>query len=279
MDTDRVGRKSSLTAAAAVVAALVALSPQARAQATLPAHSGEQISRNVFGIGLSAGPVSGIGLSFRHHLPARFSYQLAGGIIKVDDKLSYAVGAEAQFDFSRKESERFFLVLATGYYHSGKPEENELSGPVRVGLGVGAEVPWGDSSTPVGKCSSATSPTGMSCPSRRLASTTTFIDSRVGLLYLFQSDRFLSRSRNSASVCRTPDLLFPRRICRCLRDPYGGSTQSGDERHLPDWQLLRACGALPTAAGTAPGRSPSSGLRWGHHGLGRICHHALESGR
>ena len=61
----------------------------------------------------------------------------------MDDKLSYAVGAEAQFDFSRKESERFFLVLATGYYHSGKPEENELSGPVRVGLGVGAEVSLG----------------------------------------------------------------------------------------------------------------------------------------
>jgi hypothetical protein len=129
--------------AVAILAVLVLSTSSARAQATLPAQGGEQISRHVFGIGVSAGPVSGIGLSFRHHLPARFSYQVTGGIIKVDEKLSYAVGGEAQFDFTRKESDRFFLVLAAGYYYTGKPDDNELEGPARVGLGVGAELSLG----------------------------------------------------------------------------------------------------------------------------------------
>jgi hypothetical protein len=143
MDSDRVGwRMPSLTAVGAL-AVLILSAPVARAQATLPLQGGEQINRNVFGIGVSAGPVSGIGLSFRHHLPARFSYQVTGGIIKVDEKLSYALGAEAQFDFTRKESDRFYLVLAAGYYYTGKPDENELEGPARAGLGVGAELSLG----------------------------------------------------------------------------------------------------------------------------------------
>jgi len=143
MDTDWVGRRIPALAGCILTAALVLMAPAARAQATLPAQQGAQISRHVFGIGISVGPVSGIGLSFRHHLPTRFSYQVTGGIIKVDDKLSYAVGGEAQFDFTRKESERFFLVLAAGYYYSGSAGENELQGPGRLGLGVGAEVSLG----------------------------------------------------------------------------------------------------------------------------------------
>ena len=68
---------------------------------------------------------------------------MTGGIIKVDEKVSYAIGGEAQFDFTRKESDRFFLVLAAGYYYSGKSGENELKGPARIGLGVGAETSLG----------------------------------------------------------------------------------------------------------------------------------------
>ena len=143
MDTDWVGKTLPRRAAWAVIGALVVLAPHARSQATLPAQAGQEISRHVFGIGISAGAVSGIGLSFRHHFPARFSYQFTGGIIKADEKLSYAVGGEAQFDFTRKESERFFLALAAGYYYSGKSGENELDGPLRIGLGVGAEVSLG----------------------------------------------------------------------------------------------------------------------------------------
>ena len=127
----------------AVLAQILLQTSPAVAQATLPAHVGDQIGQHVFGIGIAAGPVSGIGLSFRHHLPGRFSYQVTGGIIKVDDKLSYAIGGEAQFDFTRRPSERFFLVLAAGYYHSGKSGDNELAGPGRVGLGVGGELSLG----------------------------------------------------------------------------------------------------------------------------------------
>ena len=111
------------------------------AQASLPPdREGTSPDRSVFGIGIAVGPVSGIGLSFRHHLPGRFSYQITGGIIKVDEELHYAVGLELQFDLIRKETDRIFIVAAGGYYHSGKSEENSLEGPARLGLGVGGEV-------------------------------------------------------------------------------------------------------------------------------------------
>ena len=143
MDTHRIGRSVPWVALWMGLAALLWQGPSAHAQATLPMQTGDHIRQNVFGIGVAAGPVSGIGLSFRHHLPARFSYQITGGIIKVDDKVNYAVGGEAQFDFTRAEANRFFLVLAAGYYYSGKSGDNELEGPGRMGLGVGAEVSLG----------------------------------------------------------------------------------------------------------------------------------------
>jgi len=120
---------------------LSGLARNVHAQASLPPdRAGSSPNRSVFGIGIAAGPVSGIGLSFRHHFPGRFSYQLTGGIIKVDEELSYAVGVEFQFDLMRKETDRVFIVAAGGYYHSGKSGENSLDGPARLGLGVGGEL-------------------------------------------------------------------------------------------------------------------------------------------
>ena len=111
------------------------------AQAALPSKGGEVSPReNVFGLGLFGGATSGIGLSFRHHLPARFSYQVTGGIIKVSDKISSAVGLELQFDISRKQSNRYFIALGGGYYYSGTSEKNEMKAPGRFGVGVGGEV-------------------------------------------------------------------------------------------------------------------------------------------
>jgi hypothetical protein len=101
--------------------------------------------QDVFGLGLFAGPTTGIGLSFRHHLPSTFSYQLTGGIIKVDKKLSYAVGGEGQVDLVRGQSTRFFAAGGLGYYYSGSSDQNEMAGPARVGLGIGGEV-WANAS-------------------------------------------------------------------------------------------------------------------------------------
>ncbi|MBM2846178.1 MAG: hypothetical protein HW407_1490, partial [Bacteroidetes bacterium] len=59
------------------------------------------LNQNVFGLGFFAGPATGLGLSFRHHLPTTFSYQVTGGIIKANDRLQYDIGVEGQFDLAR----------------------------------------------------------------------------------------------------------------------------------------------------------------------------------
>lgn len=112
----------------------------ARAQVVMPdQNQPTQLGRNVFGLGFAGGPATGLGLSFRHHLPSAFSYQIVGGIIKVDDKLQYNIGGEAQFDLVRGESTRFFAAGGLSYFYSGDAGRNKLDGPFRVGLGIGGE--------------------------------------------------------------------------------------------------------------------------------------------
>ncbi|MGD0338416.1 MAG: hypothetical protein ABSB78_06480 [Bacteroidota bacterium] len=95
--------------------------------------------RQVFGVGVTAGPIEGAGISFRHHLPAPFSYTLNMGIIKVDENLHYAIGGDIQYDLARSTNGRYFVLLGIGYYYSGSTSKNDLKGPLRVGLGMGAE--------------------------------------------------------------------------------------------------------------------------------------------
>ena len=111
------------------------------AQVVLPERDmSGSLHQNVFGLGLAAGPASGMGLSFRHHLPTTFSYQITGGIIKVDERLQYAIGGEVQFDLSRSASARFFVVGAAGYYYAGSSDRNEMAAPGRAGVGLGGEI-------------------------------------------------------------------------------------------------------------------------------------------
>ena len=112
-----------------------------RAQAVLPDRGREPgLRENVFGLGIFGGPAGGLGLSFRHHLPSPFSYQLTGGIIKVDQRLSYDIGVEAQYDLVRGPVSRFFVAGGTGYFYSGKRGHNEMDAPARIGFGVGGEL-------------------------------------------------------------------------------------------------------------------------------------------
>lgn len=130
------------TALAALI--LCFFSPALNAQAVLPERSGSAALReNVFGLGLAAGLVSGMGLSFRHHLPSVFSYQITGGIVKPGDRLNYTIGAEVQFDLVRSFASRFFVAGGAGFYYAGSTGHNELEGPGRVGLGLGGEVAAG----------------------------------------------------------------------------------------------------------------------------------------
>ncbi len=109
------------------------------AQVIVPEGGSVQTDRSIFGIGLSGGVASGFGLSFRHHLPGSYSYQLIGGIIKADEKTLANAGMEIQYDFVKGEETRFFGSGAMGYFFNGPSGENELSAPLRIGLGVGGE--------------------------------------------------------------------------------------------------------------------------------------------
>ena len=119
---------------------LLLLTQESEAQVVLP-ETGQVASLNqsVFGLGLFGGAATGVGLSFRHHLPLKLSYQITGGVIKVDEQLSYAIGGEVQYDLIRTTASRFFAIGGGGYYYSGN-NRNEMDAPARVGLGVGAEV-------------------------------------------------------------------------------------------------------------------------------------------
>jgi hypothetical protein len=122
---------------------LVCVVTHSYGQVIVPEPDRPVVRENVFGLGLAGGAASGVGLSFRHHLPAAFSYQFTGGIIKVDDRLSYAVGAEIQFDLVRGAVWRFFVAGGAGYYHSGTSGHNQMEGPARAGVGIGGESPLG----------------------------------------------------------------------------------------------------------------------------------------
>jgi hypothetical protein len=98
-----------------------------------------QYDRQVFGVGVTAGPIDGMGISFRHHLVSPFSYTLNAGIIKVDENLDYAIGGNIEYDLARSMNGRYFIVLGFGYYYKGSTSANQMDGPFRTGLGVGAE--------------------------------------------------------------------------------------------------------------------------------------------
>ena len=98
----------------------------------------EDLSKPVYGLGLSAGWASGVGLSFRTHFPSKSSLQAVFGIIKTSDKLAMSVGGEYQYDLVRSNSTRFFIAGTMAYFYHGK-ETNEVAGPFRMGGGIGGE--------------------------------------------------------------------------------------------------------------------------------------------
>jgi hypothetical protein len=98
----------------------------------------EGLKTTVYGLGFSAGWASGVGVSFRSHLPSNSSLQAVFGIIKTSNKLSMCIGGEYQYDLVRNKSTRFFVGPAFSYFYSGNGS-NEVAGPFRVGAGVGGE--------------------------------------------------------------------------------------------------------------------------------------------
>jgi hypothetical protein len=98
----------------------------------------EGLTKQVYGLGLSAGLASGVGLSFRSHLPSNVSAQGIFGIIKTSDRLSMSIGGELQYDLVRNNAIRFFAGSALSYFYDGQ-NRNEVSAPYRFGAGIGGE--------------------------------------------------------------------------------------------------------------------------------------------
>ncbi len=98
----------------------------------------EGLSQTVYGLGFSAGWGSGVGISFRAHLPSKSSLQGVFGIIKTSNKLSMCIGSEYQFDLVRNNTTRFFVATAMSYFYNGS-SRNEVAGPFRGGAGIGGE--------------------------------------------------------------------------------------------------------------------------------------------
>jgi len=117
----------------------------APAQVTMPDKaSGQGVREQVFGLGFSAGFASGIGLTFRHHFPGKFSWEVTGGVIKVDQNVDYSVGGELQLDLDRGAASRFFATVGAGYFYAApKGQSNTMKGPGRAGIGIGGEIPLG----------------------------------------------------------------------------------------------------------------------------------------
>ena len=99
----------------------------------------ENLGKNVYGLGISVGPASGIGISFRDHFPSKISYQIVGGIIKTGGQTSASIGAEFQYDLVRANSTRFFFGPSTSYFYNGSGG-NSFAAPFRLGIGVGGEL-------------------------------------------------------------------------------------------------------------------------------------------
>ena len=124
-----------------VIVLIVAGAAACVAQVSLPNQDQkQQFSRSIFGLGVSASFVNGFGFSFRHHLPSEISYQVGFGIIKTASNLLYNLGGEMQYDITRSGDTRFYACGGLGYFYAGESGSNDLSGPFRVGVGVGGEL-------------------------------------------------------------------------------------------------------------------------------------------
>ena len=98
----------------------------------------ESFRENIYGLGISGGAATGLGVSFRAHFPSLLSVQVVGGIMKTSSVLSSSIGGQVQYDLVRGSSMRFFGAGGLSYYYSGDGVNN-LKGPFRLGVGVGGE--------------------------------------------------------------------------------------------------------------------------------------------
>ncbi|MDD8017153.1 MAG: hypothetical protein PHP42_02145 [Bacteroidota bacterium] len=114
---------------------------------SVPLYSQVEVSRgkseafggDVHGVGFSAGPASGFGVSYRYHTSGKFSVQGIVGVFKPKTTDTfYSFGAELQQDLLRSNTTRFFFDVASSYIYNGS-DGNNYAAPFRAGVGLGGE--------------------------------------------------------------------------------------------------------------------------------------------
>ena len=122
-----------------LLALLLACRPAFSQVSVQGSQKAEDLERNVYGLGISVGPASGIGISFRDHFPSKVSYQIVGGIIRTGGQTSASIGGEFQYDLVRARSTRLYFCPMASYFYNGSGG-NTFAGPFRIGIGVGGEL-------------------------------------------------------------------------------------------------------------------------------------------
>ena len=129
-------------------------------------------------VGFNVSSVSGMGLSFRHHMDSPGLIQFTGGFITSDQTTSYSLGFEGQYELSLNETFRYYIALGIGRY-SGK-----VSSTTAMGFGMGLEVPIIGSG---GIYQSVTAGLDIFYPSLYIETGKTNVVTVGGSLYLFYS--------------------------------------------------------------------------------------------
>jgi len=108
------------------------------------------------GLGFAAGAISGLGLSYKQHLPNLYVPQVAFGVLKYEDELDINLGFALQRTFHATDLVRFYGITGLSFFwerdewdewvydrmggseHLGKAKETERK--FNTGIGIGIEV-------------------------------------------------------------------------------------------------------------------------------------------
>ena len=104
--------------------------------------SAEKLNQSTFfGIGGQVGFATGTGITIRYTDPRRYGAEVNFWYMTLGkDKAFYNVGAELQYQFDNSLDSRLYGVGGFGFYgNSEGTTDNTLSGPFRIGIGVGYE--------------------------------------------------------------------------------------------------------------------------------------------
>ncbi|MEX2115390.1 MAG: hypothetical protein WEB37_00765 [Bacteroidota bacterium] len=86
-------------------------------------------------VGFNVSSVSGMGLSYRHHMNSPGLIQFTGGFLTSEGTTSSSLGFEAQYELSQRETFRYYIALGIGTY------SGQTSTTTAMGFGMGLEVP------------------------------------------------------------------------------------------------------------------------------------------